>query len=29
MDVEMAAQFDAPSDIRKNPTIAWRKSNNR
>ena len=29
VDVEMAAQFDVPNDVRRNPTIAWRKSKNR
>ena len=25
MDIEMASQFDVPNDVRRNPTIAWRK----
>ena len=29
MDVEMAAQFDVPNDVKRNPTIVWRKLKNR
>ena len=29
MDAEIAAQFNVLNDVRRNPTIAWRKSNNR
>ena len=28
MDVEMAAQFHVPNDLRRNPTKAWRKLKN-
>ena len=29
MAVEMAAQFNIPNDVRRNPTIVWRESKKR